>query len=743
MPTLAAITAEDKKMIKAAYARLLRSIKSDLDKEDQENIKKAYNLAVSAHGDQRRKSGEPYVTHPLEVARICVTEIGLGPTAIIGAILHDVVEDTEVTMEEIFEMFGPKITRIVDGLTKLDGLYNVESPQAENFKKVISTLVEDVRVVLIKMADRLHNLRTIGVMPVHKKLRIASETSFIYAPLAHRLGLYNLKTEFEDICLKITEPDIYKKILENLDSSKKEREKYVNAFIRPLKKGLDAEEIPYRILGRPKAVSSIWGKIKKKKVPIEQIYDLFAIRVILDVPLEKEKKSCWEVYSVVTDVYKPIPERLKDWVTTPKSNGYESLHTTVVGPKGKFVEVQIRTERMHDIAERGFAAHWKYKDVQDGKPNLYDSWLDNVRELLDANGEANSLEFISDFKTNLFSKEVFVYTPNGDMRVLPHGATALDFAFFIHTDVGYHATSIKVNNKLVPMGYKLKNGDRLEVITNKNQRPKEDWLKMVVTGKARSKIRSSMKEERRKQGELGREGLIRKLKNMKVDFDDGVDVLIKHFKLNSKADLFFGFAMETLSFSELKKFNVENHKLVLKEEEKPEVIIADEDTIPVQKINRSALTKILVNGEPAEQYNYSYAMCCNPLPGDKIFAYLAAASGLKIHRTNCSNATHLIANYGYRTMKAEWVAAANSSFVAELTITGVDDGPGVIERITTTISSTLGINIRSFSISGKEGYFEGKVSLVVSNKDQLNKIIMSLKKLDNISSVVRSDGRKS
>ncbi|MEM8909172.1 MAG: RelA/SpoT family protein, partial [Bacteroidota bacterium] len=526
---------QEKKLILGAYRKLLKSVKADMDALDRKNIRMAYELAVEAHSKQRRKSGEPYILHPIEVARICAQEIGLGPTAIVSALLHDVVEDTNVTLRDIKKRFGERIALIVDGLTKLDGLYNVASPQAENFKKVLKTLLVDVRVVLIKMADRLHNMRTLGSMPRHKQLKIAAETSYIYAPLAHRLGLYSFKTEFQDLCMKITDRDTYQRIARKLQDTKQERTHYINEFIKPLTQRLNEVDVPYRITGRPKSIFSIWNKIRTKKVPFEEIYDLFAVRIIVDVPVQKEKQVCWQVYSIVTDVHKPIAERLKDWITTPKSNGYESLHTTVIGPEGRYVEVQIRTERMNDIAERGFAAHWKYKGLST-QPDVYEHWLDNVREILDNSDSSDAIEFLNDFKTNLFNEEVYVYTPKGDLKILPKGATALDFAFSIHTDIGYHCLSIKVNNKLVPMGYKLQNGDQLYITTNKNQKPNESWLKMVVTGKARSKIRSAMKEERRKQGEIGKETLMRKLKNLKVDFEENVDTLVRYFDFKSRVD---------------------------------------------------------------------------------------------------------------------------------------------------------------------------------------------------------------
>lgn len=725
----------EKRLIQGAYRKLLKSIKSNMDHTDKRNIRMAYELAVEAHSKQRRKSGEPYILHPIEVARICAEEIGLGPTAIVSALLHDVVEDTEVTLPQIKEKFGQKIAMIVNGLTKLDGLYNVASPQAENFKKVLRTLVEDVRVVLIKMADRLHNMRTLGSMPRHKQLKIAAETSYIYAPLAHRLGLYNFKTEFQDLCMKVTDRDKYNDIARKLQASRQERTSYVNEFIKPLTEALKEINYSYRILGRPKSIYSIWNKIKTKKVPFEEIYDLFAIRIIVDCPIRKEKQICWQIYSIVTDVHKPIPERLKDWITTPKSNGYESLHTTVIGPKGRYVEVQIRSERMNEIAEQGFAAHWKYKGVSN-QPDVYESWLDNVRDILDT-PDSDAIEFLNDFKTNLFHEEVYVYTPKGDMKILPKGATALDFAFSIHTDIGYHSTAIKVNNKLVPMGYKLQNGDQIHVTTNKNQKPNEAWLKMVVTGRARSKIRSAMKEARRRQGELGKEALERKLRNMKVDFEENVDLLVRYFNLKSRVDLYYEIAMENINLGDLKNFRAEGNKLVEIKKDVPPVNEAPPKTINRPRKKFSSKPQLIINGQPAEQFKYTLASCCQPVQGDDVFAYLTVNAGMKIHRTSCPNATHLMASYGYRIMKAEWVTVANTSFVADLLITGIDSGRGVIERLSHNISTTLGLNIRSFYIDGHEGYFEGKISLLVLNKDQLNIAIRALQNLEGISSVTR------
>lgn len=736
MSEVLSIHGEEKKLIQRAYRQLLKTIDSKMEGDDAVNLRHAYELAVEAHSKQRRKSGEPYILHPIEVARICSEEIGLGPTAVICALLHDVVEDTPVTLVQIKEMFGERVAKIVDGLTKLDGSYDSGSPQAENFKKVLSTLVEDVRVVLIKMADRLHNMRTLGAMPRHKQLKIAAETTYIYSPLAHRLGLYAIKTEFQDLCMKITDQEPYFEIAKKLQATKTDRTKYINEFIHPLTVRLDRLNVPYRVFGRPKSIYSIWNKIKNKNVPFEEIFDLFAVRIVINTERGNEKSACWQIYSEITDVYLPIPERLKDWVTTPKSNGYESLHTTVIGPKGRFVEVQIRSERMDEIAERGFAAHWKYKDS--GNDNdVYQVWLDNIRDILE-NPISDALEFLSDFKTNLFNEEIYVYTPNGDLKILPKGATALDFAFSIHSDVGSKASAIKVSNRLVPMGYKLRNGDQVTVITKKNQKPREDWLKMVVTGKARAKIRASLKEDRKIKADFGKEALQRKLKHLKADFEEGVDFLVKHFKFTKRTELYFAIHMEDIKLNEdLKEFVVDVNKLAYKEEEvkKPAESEIKETTFWSPEMNKS---KLIINGEPADRYKYSFASCCNPVNGDPIFSFLTAASGLKIHRANCPNATHLMANFGYRILKAEWTNVGATNFVVDLKITGVDTGVGIIEQLTHTISSQLGVNIRSFNIKGEEGVFEGRISLVVTNTMMLNDTINALLKLDMVSTVSRS-----
>ncbi len=732
--TIEAIDTDERVEIEKVFDNLMLSLAPKLQGDDSEKIRKAFELATDAHQFQRRKSGEPYIYHPLEVARICYEEIGLGPTAIICALLHDVVEDTPITLAIIHDQFGPKVARIVDGLTKLDGLYHRGTENAENLKKVLSAMVEDVRVVLIKMADRIHNLRTIGSMPSHKQLKIATETMYIYAPLAHRLGLYNIKTEFEDTCMKITDAEKYREITVKIADSEEERVKYINRFMSPILLKLDEFKIPSRIQGRPKAISSIYNKIQHKNVDFEEIYDLFAVRIIIDVPFNQEKAICWQIYSMITDYYTPIPERLKDYVTTPKSNGYESLHMTVIGPDGKFVEVQIRSERMDEIAEKGFAAHWKYKGVKSGE-NVYDKWLGNIRTILEQNDE-NALDFLHDFKSNLFQEEVYVFTPKGDMRVLPKGATALDFAFDIHSDVGASAMSIKVNNRLVPMGHVLHNGDQVSVNTAKNQSPKEDWLKLVITGKARSKIRSALNEERKKLAELGKEILTRKLRNLKVEFEQSVDALVTFYNLKTRQDLYLGLADERIKSSDfVKHFSVENSEL--KPRQMPEV----KTTVRKNVVDSSEFVGgnayIRINNEPANNYKYELSQCCNPVPGDEIFAFVSSSSGLRIHRRNCKNASNLYSNYGYRIMSADWTSNNERDYVVEIMITGVDSGIGVIQLLTNELSTNLNINIRSFSIQSNEGIYEGRLRIVVKDKNQLANVMKKLKSLENISTVER------
>lgn len=741
---------EEDQQIHLAFRRMCRSLQEPLSEENKESIEKAYRLARLAHSQQRRKSGELYIFHPIEVARICVAEFGLGPTSVKAALLHDVVEDTPVTLEDLKREFGENIAMIVDGLTKFGGLTDVnqdssiQSPQAENFKKILLTIAKDVRVVLIKMADRLHNMRTLGSMPHHKQLKIASETSFIYAPLAHRLGFYNIKNEMEDLCLKIKEPEQYDFIVQKLQETENEREHYINQFIKPIKKSLKKkhEGLKIRIFGRPKSISSINSKLQSKQVPFEEIYDLFAIRIIADVPQSDEKSICWSVYSIITDHYTPVPERLKDWISTPKSNGYESLHTTVMGQQGRFVEVQIRSERMDEIAERGYAAHWRYKGIKQ-QENIFESWLSKAKEMLE-NPDNDAIDFLNDFKSSLFAEEVYVFTPQGEMRFFPKGATALDFAFDIHSEVGYHCKSVKVAQRIVPLSYELKSGDQLYIITSSTQKPTEDWLKIVRTGKARSKIRQALKEEKLKWSSLGKETLERKLKAMKLtDYvEESTDNLVKYFGVNNRMDLYFGIYAEQINLNELKFLKVENGKILPERVDDNESGSTEQQNQIKSKLPLHSkrvfkgTPKLIVDGEDASNFVNSLATCCNPVLGDDIFAYVTAKHGLKIHRTTCPNAEYLQATFGYRVKRAEWVDTANTSFIAELLITGMDD-MGVVQSLSSIITDKHKLNMRGFSMTGNEGHFEGKVSVVVKNKDQLNQLILELKKLKQVNTVAR------
>ena len=744
------VTPEEDKEIHLAYRRLCRSIRVKVSDNQQEQILQAYQLARRAHALQRRKSGEPYILHPIEVARICGAELGLGPTAVVAALLHDVVEDTPVTLAQLEGAFGRRIAMIVDGLTKFSALtdvhaQNTESPQAENFKKILLTIAKDVRVVLIKIADRLHNMRTLGSMPQHKQLKIASETSFIYAPLAHRLGFYVLKNELEDLCLKIKEPEQYDMIVQKLEETEAERDNYIRQFLKPVKKAIK-KKLPkynFRIFGRAKSISSIDKKLKKKQVPFEEVYDLFAIRIICDVPREEEKSVCFSLYSIISDYYTPVPERFKDWISTPKSNGYESLHTTVMGPQGRFVEIQIRTERMDEIAERGFAAHWRYKGIKQ-QDNIFENWLTKAREMLE-NPDNDAIDFLNDFKSNLFSKEVYVFTPQGEMRFFPLGATALDFAFDIHSEVGYHCKSVKVAQRLVPLSYQLQNGDQLYVVTSSTQKPKENWLQIVQTGKARSKIRQALREEKLKWGSLGKETLDRKLKSLKLDqyLEDNTDVLVKYYGAANRLDLYSGIFNEQYALNDIRLLKVENGRLFPERVDTAEPTKSNAPTdkpltktISKGRTKEKPVPKLLIDGVDASNTPYTLATCCNPVFGDDVFAFVSSKHTLKIHRTTCPNAEFLQATYGYRIKKAEWVDRSNSFFEAELLITGMDD-MGVVQNLSNLITNQHKLNMRGFSMNGSEGYFEGKVRVVVSTKDQLNELIQSIKNLKSVHTVAR------
>ncbi|GAA3921443.1 RelA/SpoT family protein [Chitinophaga oryziterrae] len=732
---------QEKKEIVRHYRALLRALKPRLKKGDRELVRTAFEMAADAHKEMRRKSGEPYILHPLAVAQICVDEIGLGVRSAICALLHDTVEDTEVTLEDIERALGAEISHIVDGLTKISTVIDssTSTAQAENFKKILLTLADDPRVILIKLADRLHNMRTLDSMNREKQLKIASETVFIYAPLAHRLGLYNIKSELEDLAMKYTEQQTYRDIAKRLKETKRERTRYINEFIKPIKEVLQEEGLTFEIFGRPKSIHSIWNKIKKKGVTFEEVYDLFAIRIILDTPVDKEKSDCWKVYSIITDFYHPSPERTRDWLSNPKSNGYEALHVTVMGPQGKWVEVQIRTKRMNDYAEKGLAAHWRYKEGSNQNTNTeskFDQWFTQIREILN-NPDSNTLDFLADFKSNLFTEEIYVYTPKGDLKILPVGSTALDFAYAIHSAVGNKCIGAKVNYKLVPLSHKLRSGDQVEIITSNKQKPSEDWLNSVLTAKAKSKIKDALKEEKRTIAMDGKDVLERKLDHLKITASQyNINELVQFYKQPSPLDLYYQIAIKNIDLKELKQFNVLGDKL---EAPRP-VAVKQPEHIAEDHIKHQLPSKkdaeLIIFGESSDKIAYKLANCCRPIPGDDVFGFITASEGLKIHRTNCPNAAQLLANYGHRVVKTKWVKNREISFLTGLRIIGMDD-VGVIHKITNVISGELKVNIAGLTIESKEGLFEGLIKVFVHDKEELDELFERLKKLDGIQSVSR------
>ena len=726
---------EERKEILRQYRALLRVLKAKLKPGDKEMLRRAFEMSAEAHKTMRRKSGEPYILHPLAVAKICVEEIGLGIRSTICALLHDTVEDTDITLQDIQREFGDEIAKIVDGLTKISTVMDANSSQqAENFKKILLTLTDDPRVILIKLADRLHNMRTMDSMKREKQLKISSETVYVYAPLAHRMGLYIIKTEMEDLSMKYMEPDTYKYIAQKLQDTKRERTRYINDFIRPLKEKLDKTGLKFEIYGRPKSIHSIWSKIKKKGVAFEEVYDLFAIRIIVDAPPEKEKEDCWKVYSIITDEYNPSPERLRDWLSNPKSNGYEALHTTVMGPQGKWVEVQIRTQRMNEIAEKGLAAHWKYKEGKEDE-SRFDKWFHQIREAL-GNQDTNSLDFLQDFKTSFLAEEIYVYTPKGDVKMLPIGATALDFAFNVHTAVGSKCIGAKVNHKLVPISYKLRSGDQIEIITSAKQKPNSEWLNFVVTSKARSKIKDSLKEEKRQIAEDGKYILQRKLEAMgAVVNQTNTEEIANFYKLNSSLDLLYDIAIKKIDLKELKEFTVHGDKVIPPKPIKPvEEKQEYQDTKPHSKKD----AELIIFGESSDRIMYTLANCCKPIPGDDVFGFITTGEGLKIHRTNCPNAARLLSNYGHRVVKTKWAKNKEISFLTGLKIIGLDD-VGVIHKITNLISGELRVNISAMTIEAKDGVFEGNVKVFVHDKEELDELVNALLALPGIERVDRYD----
>lgn len=729
----------EKREIIRQYRALMRAIKPKLKNGDRTQVRHAFEMAAEAHLDMRRKSGEPYILHPLAVAQITVQEIGLGVTSAICALLHDTVEDTEITLEDINRDFDNQCVRIIDGLTKISTVLeetNTSTKQAENFKKILLTLAEDPRVILIKLADRLHNMRTLDSMKREKQLKIASETVFIYAPLAHRLGLYNIKTELEDLALKYTEPDTYFTIARKLKESKRQRNRYIQEFIKPIKKQLNEEGFDIQVFGRSKSIHSIWNKMKKKGVPFEEVYDLFAIRIILNSPAEREKADCWKVYSIITDYYIPSPERLRDWLSNPKSNGYEALHTTVMGPSGKWVEVQIRSTRMNEIAEMGLAAHWKYKEGS-GTDTKFDQWFGQIREALDS-PNSSTLDFVEDFKLNLFSEEIYVYTPKGDLKVLPAGATALDFAFAIHTDIGSTCIGAKVNHRLVPISHKLHSADQVEIITSGKQKPSEDWLNIVITAKAKSKIKDALKEEKRTIAADGKEMLERKLRRLGVPMSTtNINELMRYFKQPSELDLCYVIARKGISLKKLSDFHIKGDKLEPPVPEKKD--LGKHPKKQEQQPKTAAKdNELIIFGEHSNNIQYKLAQCCKPIPGDDVFGFVTASEGLKIHRTNCPNAAQLLAHYGHRVVKTKWAKNKEISFLTGLRLIGLDD-VGIIHDMTNVVSGALKINIAALTIESKEGIFEGVLKVYIHDKSELDELAERLEKINGIQTVNRLD----
>ena len=726
---------QENKAIAQQYKELLKISYQTLSGEEKKMIRLAFDTAVDAHKNQRRKSGEAYIFHPIAVAKIVASEIGMDATSIAAALLHDVVEDTEYTLEDIEQMFGETVARIVDGLTKISHLKKDKniSLQAENFRKMLLTLHDDIRVIIIKIADRLHNMQTMASMPEHKQVKIASETLYIYAPLAHRIGLYNIKTELEDLGLKYTEPNVYNDILSKIEESKEEQDAYIKSFSETLKQSLDKEDLSYQIKGRSKSIFSIRRKMQVQNVSYEEVYDKFAIRIIYDSEPKNEKFLAWKIYSVVTDHFRPNPIRLRDWISSPKSTGYEALHITVMGPKGKWVEVQIRSERMHEIAEKGYAAHFKYKHGEQKEQGL-DIWLNRLQDALE-NPESNAVDFVEEFKLNLYAKEIFVFTPTGDLKSLPKGATPLDFAFHIHTEIGMHTRGAKVNGKLVPLNYELKSGDQVEVITSEKSKPNANWLDYATTARARTKIKSSLKEEKKLIAEEGKEILRRKLKQLKIILNEKtINQLVIFFKLKTSLDLFYRIGVGTIDNRALKDFAASRNntfinffKNKIRKPQQPENIDKEEIT---------AKYDLLVFGKEEEKLDYKFSNCCNAIPGDDVFGFITVNEGIKIHRKDCPNAISMQSNYAYRIIQAKWVDSSQQGFTAIIALNGIDN-LGLVSDVTKVISNNLHVNMKSISFETEGGIFNGKINVEVKNNTILKKLVDHLKKINGIDKVYR------
>ncbi len=728
---------EEKKEITLRYKDLLKGSYQILSDANKKSIRKAFNFAVEAHSNQRRKTGEPYIFHPIAVAKIVAYKIGLGTTSIIAALLHDVVEDTKFSLEDVLQNFGETVAKIVDGLTKISNLNQDinTSIQAENFRKMLLTLNEDVRVILIKIADRLHNMQTMDSMVSETQLKIASETLYIYAPLAHRLGLFNIKSELEDLGLKYTEPEVYHDILNRIQESKEKQEEYIKSFTEIIKKSLEDEGFEFSIKGRTKSIFAIRKKMLNQDVTFDEVYDKFAIRIIYKSKDRSEKFDAWKIYSIITDYFQPNPSRLRDWITQPKSTGYESLHTTVMGPQGRWVEVQIRSERMDEIAEKGYAAHFKYKhvDVKETESG-FEGWLNKLRESLE-NIDATAIDFIEDFKLNLYTKEIYVFTPLGDLKSMPKDSTALDFAFAIHTQIGYHCRGARINGKLVPIGHVLNSGDQVEIITSPNQKPNTGWLEIAKTARAIARIKSALKENQKQIALDGKELLTRKLRHLKITLDEKtLNELVNYFKLKTSFDLYYRAGIGTIENADIKIFAAQKSNPIFN---------FFKSKIRRQKISTHIETEeistkydLLVFGDEDEHLDYSLAKCCGPIPGDKVFGFVTINDGIKIHRTDCTNAVSLQAKYAYRLIKAKWIDSTKEEFTAILKIFGADN-VGMVNQITKIISNSMHLNIQSINIEGKQGVFKGNVTVNVKNKNQLTKLIENIKRIEGIEKVTR------
>ena len=723
---------KERKEILNAFKGLLRTTKKRT-KEDTRMIRKAFDVAVDAHKDMRRKSGEPYIYHPIAVARIVSEEMGLGATSITCALLHDTVEDTHITLDDVEDLFNPKVRLIIDGLTKIPEVFDENaSIQAENFRKMILTISDDIRVVLVKLADRLHNMRTLGSMAPDKQLKIASETKFLYAPLAHRLGLYSIKGELEDLALLYTDPEVFHTIEAKLKSTKDARNRFIRQFINPINEALKFEGYVFEIKARTKSISSIHRKMLAQGIPFEEVYDIFAIRIIVDTPLELEKPDAWRIYSIVTDYYQPSPDRLRDWISTPRANGYESLHTTVMSPTGKWVEVQIRSKRMDEIAEKGLAAHYKYKEKDNSnEDSKFDRWVNEIRSLLE-NPDIDAMDFVNDFKLNLFRDEIYIFTPKGDLRVLPNGSTILDFAYDLHTDIGNKCIGGKVNNRLVPLSYQLQSGDQLEIITSDKQKPTNEWLLMVSSARAKQKIKNAIHEERKVIAEDGKEILERKFKQFNITYNkENIVAVERLYSLSNQTELFYRIAKKKIVLSKLREVEVHNGLIKIAKQAKDK---KEEDVY--SKINQKE--DVLIVGEDFKNIQYTMGNCCNPLPGDLIFGFITTNDGVKIHRNSCPNAEDLMSKMAYRLVKARWKDEELTERLAAIKLYGIDS-LGIVNRLTEIISNQQNVNMKFISFETNDGLFEGRIKVLVFDTQHLDQLMRKFELVEGVKRVERWD----